>query len=135
MSCRAFFNKIGYDKMKLFWILLFFIFFLFSCHEHFSSQTQELLMLDKKFSDSSTVRFISKTNLSRVLSKEYYLIKAYLPQGDSELEFFSHFKNFDREDGLKLKFKRHKTGLAIKITVQNYFYKLLFEDKNYFSKP
>lgn len=118
--------------MRFLWIFSLFIFFLSSCHSYFSSQTQEFLTQEKSFSDSSVLRFIGKKNLSRVLSKEYYLIKAYLSQEDSELELFSHFTGFDQEDGLRLKFKRQKTGLVIKAAVQNSFYKLLFEDKNYF---
>ncbi len=79
------------------------------------------------------VRYSSKTTLPGVLSKEYYLIKAYFPKKDSHLKLFSHYRGFDFEDGVRVLFEREGDSLRIKISVKGWPEKVLFEKENYFS--
>ena len=87
---------------------------------------------DNKQVESSITRFTSQKTLSGILSKEYYLIKAYFQEDHSNLELFSHFNGFELRDGVKVLFERQQDKLTIKISVQSYPYKVLFEQENYF---
>ena len=98
----------------------------------FIAETKQPVERNPIQNDSSTARFISKTALSGILSKEYYLIKAYFPADPSRLDLFSHFSGFDWEDGINVQLERKKIGLVIKISVQGYPDHILFEREDYF---
>ena len=109
--------------------VLVLLFFLCACDS--SPELRQIVKEEQTLNDSSETNFISQQALSGILSKEYYLIKARF-QEDSRLELFSHFRGFLHEDGLKILFERHSGKLRIKITVQDYPYKTLFEREDYF---
>ena len=104
-----------------------------SCNtSFFIDETKQLIERNPIQNDSSAIRFISKTPLSGVLSKEYYLIKAYFLADHSRLDLFSHFRDFGWEDGINVQLERKKTGLVIKISVSGYPAQILFEREDYF---
>ncbi len=104
-----------------------------SCNSFFMSETylsiEEMNLIQN---DNSVMRFLSKKPISGVLSKEYYLIKAYLPSEMSQLELFSHFRGFDLEDGVRVQFERKAFHLVVKVSIQGYPDKLLLKKENYF---
>ena len=111
---------------------MFFIFYLCSCNKAFIAENKSFIEQNSVQNDSSVIRFVSKKTLSGVLSKEYYLLKAYFQAKYSKLELFSHFRGFDLEDGVKIQFERESAQLSIKISVQGYPNKILFEKEDYF---
>ena len=115
--------------MKLFKILLFVI-FLCSCDNHLI--TEESLIKDNSLTDYSTRYYIYPKTLPGLLSTEYYKITAFLSQENSYLVLFSHFNNFELEDGIKIKFERNKTTLIITASVKNSSWKSLLQMKDYF---
>ena len=121
-------SKSGEFYLKKF--LFFFIFCLPACEGFF--KTKWPVERGSTWAKAYPVRLVSQSTLPGVLSKEHYLIKAYFPE-DSRLELFSHFQGFDLEDGVKIYFLREKRGLTIKISVQGFPEKILFEREDYFS--
>ena len=112
--------------------LFIFIFCLSACEGFFTSKTKWPVERWGALADKYPVRLVSQSALPGVLSKEHYLIKAYFPE-ESRLELFSHFQGFDLEDGVKIQFLRKKRRLTIKVSVQGFPGKILFEREDYFS--
>ena len=109
---------------------LIFIVLLSSCNK--ALVKEESLIKETSLTDSSTQYYISQTTLPGFLSTEYYKIQAYLTQEDSHFILFSHFNNFEIEDGVKIKIERNKTDLIIKAGVPNYKWQLLLQEEDYF---
>ena len=118
--------------MKFFFIL-FFSFCCCFCNKAFIAMSKQVIDQNQVQEDSSVIRLTSQKTLSGILSKEYYLVKAYFQEDNSKLELFSHFSGFELEDGVKVHFVRKEMGLVIKASVQGFPDKTLFKKEDYFS--
>lgn len=112
-------------------IFLTLIFFISSCGESFKDSESSLVSVNNQ-NTGATKKFISKNILSGIFSQENYHIQARLVEKDSFIELFSHFTDFDLEDGLKVRFEKQEVKLIVKISVQGWPEKVLFEKENYF---
>jgi len=114
-------------------LLCFMILFLVGCGEApKNSFSKEALRLDERFSSTSIKQFVSQKNLTGLLSKEHYQVKARLTQDQSSLEFFSHSRVANRGDGVRVKIERKNNNLIVTTGVEGYPNQTLLVKENHF---
>ena len=114
-------------------IFLFLFLFLFiSCDV---APVKKISILKYKSKVSSSIdRFLSPKPLPGILSKEYYLIRAFFQKDQSYLKLFSHFHGFEKRDGIQIDLERVGDRLVISLSVSSYPDQILLDEENYFSK-
>ena len=121
--------------MKFFSLSIFFVSVLLACEKAPESAfLKESLFVYEELSSGSTKQFVSNKNLSGLLSKEHYEVKARLTEDTSFLEFYSHSRASYFGDGIRIKIKRQDDNLLIEVGVEGYPNRFLLEEKDYFEK-
>ena len=111
--------------------LSLFLFIFISCD---ISPVEKISILKYKSKVSSSKdRFLSPEPLPGLLSKEYYLIKAFFQDNQSSLKLFSHFRGFKTRDGIQIDMQRAGDKLVIRLSVSSYPAQILLEEESYFS--
>lgn len=117
--------------MKLFYFFILFLFTACAKAPHSLFTKEDLTLYEKKFSHDEKT-FYSPNNLSGILSKEYYEIKARFSTEKSSLKLFSHSRHPNLNDGVQIKINREDEKIKVVLAVQAYPEKVLFEKNNYF---